>query len=67
MNPGGEFLFREKQREGLGKGNAGVWHADENFHRRVEAGIGNDGGGGALFGAGEEVFIFGEGEVAGFG
>ena len=65
MNSGGEFLFREKQRERFGKCDAGVRHANQDFFRGRKALVGDDGGGGALFGAGEIILIFGEGEVAG--
>src|SRR5882757_1357423 len=67
MDAGGFYGFGEEQRERLGKGNAGVRHADENFRRRAETLVGNDGGGRAGFGARKKFLVFREGEVAGFG
>ena len=67
VNSGGEYLFRKKQRERPGEGDAGVRHANQDFFRGRKTLVGDDGGGGALFGAGEIILIFGEGEVAGFG
>ena len=67
MNSGGKFLFREKQRERLGKGNAGVRHANENFLRRIKPLVGDDGGGRAVFGPRKKLLVFREGQVAGLG
>ena len=67
MNAGGEGSFGKKQRHGLGERDAGVGHADQDFFRGRKMLVGDDGGGGALFGAGEIVLIFGEREVARFG
>ncbi len=65
MNSGGKFLFWEKQRERLGKGDAGVRHANQDFFRRRKPLIGDDGGGGALLGSGEIILVFGKSQVAG--
>ena len=65
MNSGGEFRFREKQRERLGEGDAGVRHANQDFFCGRKPFLGDDGGGGALLGAGEIILVFGKGQVAG--
>jgi hypothetical protein len=56
----------EKQRQHPGKSQPRAGHADERLLRRHRA-VHENGGGGALFGAGEEPFILGEGQVAGLG
>ena len=65
MNSSGEFRFRKKQRERLGEGDAGIRHADQDFFRGGKPFVGDDGGGGALLGAGEIFLVFGESQVAG--
>ena len=58
MDAGGPHGFGKKKRERLGKGNAGIWHANENFLRRVETLVGDDGRGGAGFGTREKFPSF---------
>jgi hypothetical protein len=65
MNSGGKFLFREKQRERLRKRDPRVRDLNEDFFCGRKFLVGDDGGRGAFFCAGEIIFIFGEGEVAG--
>ncbi len=65
MNSGGEFLFREKQRQRLGKGHARVGNTNQDFLRRIETLVSDDGSGGALLGFSKIFFIFREGEIAG--
>ena len=67
MNAGGRAGSGKNRRHGAGKCDAGVGDTNQNFLRRGEALVRNDGGGGALFGASEVVFVFGKGEVAGLG
>ncbi len=65
MNSGGKFLFWEKQCQRLGERDAGVRHADQDFFRGRKPLVGDDGGGGALLGAGEIILVFGKSQVAG--
>ncbi len=65
VDSSGEFLFGKEEREGLCKRDASVRHADQDFFCGRKAFVGDDGGGGALLGAGEIILIFREGDVAG--
>ena len=68
MNPGGLRWLREKQCERFGKGDTGVFDADEHFaSARSEIATDDDGRGGGLFGAGEEFLVFRESKVASLG
>ena len=67
MDAGGKNGLGKEQGERFGKGDARMLDANNDLAGRVEPRIGNDGGGGALFGQGKERFVFGKGEVARLG
>jgi hypothetical protein len=56
--------FREEEGQDLGEADAGVGDTDEGFWGRAVVLVDEDGGGGALAGAGEVSGVFGEGKVA---
>ena len=67
MDAGGEGRLREEQRQDLGKGDAGVGHADERLAAGGAGAVNDDGRSGALLGPGEVILVLGKGEVARLG
>ena len=67
MHTGGEGRLGEEQREHLGKGHARIGHADQGLAAGAVGTVHQDGGSGALFGAGEVTLVLGEGQVARLG
>ena len=65
MNSGGKFVFGKKQRENFRECDPRVRNLNQDFFCGRKSFVGDDRGRGAFFCAGEIIFIFGEGEVAG--
>ena len=67
VNAGGEGRLGEEQRQGFGKSNAGIGHADEGLAAGGDQSVNNDGGCGALLGPGEVIIVLGKSKVTRLG
>src|SRR5438105_4948578 len=62
-----EAGFRKKKPQHSGKRNPRIGHANQGLFPGSKWPVNDDGGGRALFGAGEIVLVLGEGEIARLG